>query len=349
MMPSPGRIVVFQTAFAGDVILTVPLVEALRKLFHDILIDFVAIPSGAEVLANHPALNHVIVYDKKGKDKGLLPALSLARELRRVKYYAALIPHRSLRSAAICCLAGIQRRIGFDTSAGRWLFSDEVRYSKDGHEIARNLSLLRPLGHEGERMEIPRLYPSTEDMQRVSEVVGWRESENLIALAPGSVWATKRWLEERFCELASQLIKDGFSVALVGGREDQQLGIRLEHEISHERLVNVIGKFTLLQSAELIRRAKVLVTNDSAPMHLAVAMRTPVVAIFGATVPAFGFAPLGEHDVVVETDGLKCRPCGIHGGNSCPIKTFDCMKNIQTGHVLEKVHGILSRLGVEVG
>ena len=84
-------------------------------------------------------------------------------------------------------------------------------------------------------------------------------------------------------------------------------------------------------------------TNDSAPLHIGVAMRTPVAAIFGATVPEFGFAPYGEHDIVIETKELDCRPCAIHGGTVCPIGTFVCMKNIEARMVYERVIGILKK------
>lgn len=341
-MQSPGRILVFQTAFTGDVILTLPMVQALHEHLPDVRIDFVAIPSGAQALANHPAVNRIIEYDKKGKDKGIAAAMRLAGALRSTKYDGAIIPHRSFRSAAICCAAGIPRRIGFDTSAGRWFFSDEVPYDSRSHEVQRNVQLLQPLGYRSTNNELPNLYPSQLDIEVVDAMLGWRTGETLVAIAPGSVWATKRWLEERFIELTRRLLVDGVFVALVGGSDDESLGERIEERIGSERIINAIGKLSLLQSAELIRRSRVLVCNDSAPMHLAVAMRTPVVAIFGATVPEFGFAPLGEHDVVVEVKGLPCRPCGIHGGDVCPVKTFDCMKRIRTDEVLERVHAIVN-------
>jgi heptosyltransferase-2 len=347
MMQSPGRILVFQTAFTGDVILTLPMVQALHDLLPDVVIDFVAVPSGAQALTNHPAVNHIIEYDKKGKDKGIAAAMRLAHTLRKTKYDAAIVPHRSFRSAAICCHAGIPRRIGFATSAGRWFFSDEVPYDARSHEVQRNVQLLQPLGYRATMSELPNLYPSSTDIEVVDAMLGWRTGETIVAIAPGSVWATKRWLEERFIALTRQLLDDGLHVALVGGREDESLGERIEERIASERVINAMGKLSLLQSAEVIRRCRVLVCNDSAPMHLAVAMRTPVVAIFGATVPEFGFAPLGEHDVVVETEGLQCRPCGIHGGNACPVKTFDCMRNIGTEQVVEKVRAILGAMSLE--
>ena len=126
-------------------------------------------------------------------------------------------------------------------------------------------------------------------------------------------------------------------IVLIGGREDEALCNRIAVESKAVEVYVTAGKFTLLQSAELLRRCKVLVSNDSAPMHLAVAMRTPVIALFGATVPSFGFAPYGEKDIVVQTEGLPCRPCSIHGGDKCPIGTFDCMVRISAEMVFEKV------------
>lgn len=347
-MLSCGRILVFQTAFTGDVILTLPLIQALRVQFPDVSVDVVVVPEAFVAIANHPSIKTIIPYDKKGKEKGLASAYSLIRRLRKANYDAAIIPHRSLRSAAICFLADIQRRIGFSTSAGRFLFSDVVNYERENHEIDRNLSLLHPLGIEIPRRELPILYPSPEDVRTVEALLCNQSSinkENMIAVAPGSVWATKRWLLDRYVSLCEELSDTGFTIAVIGGKEDSPLGDAIERSV--KSVVNAIGKLTVLQSAELIRRCRVAITNDSAPMHLAVAMRTPVVAIFGATVPEFGFAPLGEHDEVVQTFGLDCRPCAIHGGNSCPIKTFVCMKNIQVENVLEKVHSIISKVGVE--
>jgi len=348
---SPGRILVFQTAFTGDVVLTLPLIQALHAHLPNVVIDVVVIPGPDRVIANHPAINNIISYDKKGKERGLAAAWLLVQRLRQANYDVAIIPHRSLRSATICYLTEIPHRIGFSTNAGRFLLTDVVKYEKESHEIVRNLNLLRPLGIAVQSKELPRLYPSRDDSRAVDDLLCKYSSinrENMIAVAPGSVWATKRWLSERYVGLCTKLADEGFSIALIGGKEDLQLGDAIESSVKSGLAVNAMGKLTVLQSAALIGRCKLAVTNDSSPMHLAVAMRTPVIAIFGATVPEFGFGPLGEHDEVVQTLGLKCRPCAIHGSNNCPIKTFDCMKNIQVENVLEKVHAILSKLNAVV-
>ena len=165
--------------------------------------------------------------------------------------------------------------------------------------------------------------------------------KNIVALAPGTIWNTKRWPADRFAAVCKRVASKNTAVVLLGGKEDEAL-CRHVIEIAHvEKVFNAAGTLTLLQSAEFIRRCKVLISNDSAPMHIAVAVGTPVVAIFGATIPEYGFAPRGPRDIVVETNGLPCRPCSIHGGKKCPINTFECMMAISPELVVDKVKSFL--------
>lgn len=340
-MSVPNRVLIFHTSFIGDVILALPMAQALRAHFPQSYISMVTIPSVSNILENHQAINERIVYDKRGMEAGLKGITKLAGQLRERNFDVAIVPHRSLRSAVVARLAGIPRRIGFTKSSGSFLFTELVRYDEQSHEIHRNLSLLEPLGIFSSALDLPTLYPSAGDKKIVDGFLEQRRNnDTLVAVAPGSVWFTKRWLKERFVELVQLLSQAGFSVALIGGKNDVPLCQEIADNAGVKGILNAAGKLTLLQSAELIRRCRSIVSNDSAPMHLAVAMRTPVVAIFGATVPEFGFAPLGEHDEVIQTHGLVCRPCAIHGGNKCPIRTFECMKNITADHVFERVKAI---------
>ena len=345
-MADVRNILVVQTAFPGDVVLTLPLVQTAKRQFDSARIDFVTIPQAAGVLKNHPAINEVIVFDKRGADSGLAGLFRTAKRLKERNYELALVPHRSLRSALLVWLAKIPRRIGFDRSAGRFLLTDVIRYEQDIHEVERNLSLLSAQGIVRKERELPALYPSGEDVSAVENFL--RESKisgtvSMVSIAPGTVWNTKRWLGERYTGLTQRLVDEGCTVALIGGKEDESLCDEIVRSVRGKsgQVVNAAGKLSLLQSAELLRRCRLLVCNDSAPMHLAVAMRTPVVAIFGATIPGFGFAPYGKDDVVVETQGLTCRPCSIHGGDKCPIRTFVCMKEITVDKVYEKVKVVL--------
>ena len=335
-MKDVRNIVVVQTAFVGDVILTLPLVQACRRIYPNAAVDLVVIPAAKELCSNHPDIRETIVFDKRGVDDGIGGMIRLAQGLRSRSYDLALIPHRSLRSALLALLARIPIRIGFNRSAGRLILTSTARYEHGRHEIDRNLALLQKAGGGSVPRELPRLHPSNEDRKRVDRLLVELEvvrPESLIAIAPGTVWNTKRWLKERFSSLAVNFDEEGFEVVLVGGPDDRTLCEEIRTLSGSPHVYSTAGMLSLLQSTELIRRCRLLVCNDSAPMHMAAAVGTPVVAIFGATVPAFGFGPSGPRDVVVETNDLKCRPCSIHGGAKCPIRTFDCMINISYDRV----------------
>ncbi|MFN3134070.1 MAG: lipopolysaccharide heptosyltransferase II [Candidatus Kryptonium sp.] len=336
------RILIIQTAFIGDVVLALPLLQVLRKNFPSAKIDFMLIPKTAELLKNHPDVNDVIIFDKKGRDKGFSGIVKMVRLISQKDYDAVFIPHRHFRSAIIPFLAGIKVRVGFDRSIFKFLYTHVVEY-RQIHEIERNLSLLEPFGIKSDVKEIPNLYPSEADKNYIDELLAGVKSE-IICVAPGSVWATKRWLKERFAELVELLIKDGFVVALVGGMEDFELCEEIKNVNGSENIFNFCGKLSLLQSAELLRRSILLVSNDSAPMHIAVAMRTPVVAIFGSTIPEFGFYPYGEKDRIIQVENLYCRPCGIHGRRKCPERHFNCMRLIETERVYLEVRALIQSL-----
>ncbi len=342
-LPPPRRILIIQTAFPGDVILTLPLLQKLKAMFPTALIDFLAIPATRNLLETIPDIHELLIYDKHGAQKGLGHLLRFIKLIRQNNYDLAVVPHRSLRSAVLAKAGGIPYRIGFNRSAGRRLYTNIVAYRKDVHEINRNLYLLSPFGVDGMEKIFPRLYFSDEDesvVQHLLRLAGWQSDSRIIAIAPGSVWATKRWLPEYFALLTNQLTEAGYKIVLIGGDADRAFAEEVVNKVTSP-ILNAVGKFTFRQSAVLIREARLLISNDSAPMHIAVAVRTPVVAIFGPTVPAFGFYPYGTHDRVVEIHDLSCRPCGLHGGHKCPIGTFECMKKVLPEQVYQTALEVL--------
>ncbi|MFH0990021.1 MAG: lipopolysaccharide heptosyltransferase II [bacterium] len=340
------HVIIIQTAFLGDVVLTLPLIQRLKQQRPNVQIDIVVIPGAATICNNHPDIQSVIIYDKRGREKGVTNLFRLAATLRRKNYDAAIIPHRSIRSALLAWLARIPIRIGFDRSAGRLLMTETVPHRWILHEIERNLTLVKPLGISASEKVLPRVYPTNEDARKVDKLLFELEIGNtkkMIALAPGSVWNTKRWLKERFASLAVNFDDAGFEIVLIGGNEDIELCLAIHALSGSSKVYTTAGKLSLLQSAELIRRCKLLVSNDSAPTHIAVAMGTPVVTIFGATVPQFGFSPAGPFDSVVQVQNLGCRPCSLHGGDKCPIKTFDCMVQISYEEVFAVARKVLQQ------
>ena len=185
-------ILVIQTAYVGDLVLSTPLFEAARTRLGAGRIGAVVRPETANLLRNNPHVDDIVVYDKQGAQKGPLELLRLARRLRGGAYATALIPHRSFRSALLGILSGIPVRVGFDRSAGRLFLTDRVTY-KSTHEVDRNLSLLASwkLDTDGIR---PALYPDDEDRMRVDALMRQAEiapSGPLCGISPGSVWVTK--------------------------------------------------------------------------------------------------------------------------------------------------------------
>lgn len=341
-VPATGpirKILIVQTAFIGDVILATPLVKAAHQVFAPCEVHFMVIPAAANALEKHRGIQRVLIFDKRGGQRSLAALWQLAQDLRREDYAAAIVPHRSLRSVLLVWLARIPLRIGFTRSAGSLLFTQRVPY-RQVHEVERNLDLLRPLGALPEALA-PRVVWDDADAAVVTETIRDRGAgRRWCALAPGSVWATKRWPADRFAQLARALIAEHNAVVfLVGGKSDAELCAGIEAQAGAHCL-NLAGRLSLRQSAALLDRCAVLVSNDSAPTHLGVATRCRVLTIFGPTVPAFGFAPFGAGHAVLEKN-LSCRPCSSHGSRRCPLGTHACMLEISVEEVLGRVKEML--------
>ena len=329
---------VIQTSFLGDTILTTPLIAELSRRGP---VDVVTTPAAAGLLRHHPHLRSVIAYDKRGADRGVFGFLRTARRLRRFGYEAAYLCQGSVRSGALALAAGVSRRVGFSTSAGRRFYTERVELREDLHHSARLLSLAGARA-EGDATIRPRLFPGIPERGAVDRLLAFHEVHDdgppLVALAPSSVWGTKRW---PFYRALAERLAPNARVVIIGSRDD----VALSDDVctSVPGAINAAGMLTLLGSAELIRRCNVLVSNDSAPLHLASAVDTPTVAIFGPTVPAFGFGPLAKDSATIGLDGLPCRPCDRHGPRKCPLGHWKCMREIAPGDVAARVLDILSR------
>lgn len=324
----PSRTLVIQTAFLGDVVLTTPLLAALAERYGPV--DVVTTPAAAPLLEGHPAVAEVVRYDKRGADAGPIGLWRLGRRLRRRGYARAFLPHRSLRTAALGWLAGAPERTGFADGAGAVTYTRRIPRPRSGHEVDRLLAL----AETSSAPAMPTLALTPDDMAAADAWLHHRGiAHGFVAVAPGSIWGTKRW--PHYSELAAAL---DLPVVVVGGREDAALGTAVT-AAAEGRAWNAAGELGLRLSAALLRRASVLVTNDSAPLHLAAAVGTPVVAIFGPTVPEFGFGPRGAGDSVVQLSGLSCRPCSSHGPRVCPLGHHRCMLDLTVERVAAAVRG----------
>ena len=324
---------VIQTAFLGDTILTLPLLMTLAATRGPV--DVLTTPGSLPIVVGHPAVRRAILFDKHGHDGGLGGLLGVARTLRRLRHATVFLPHGSIRSALIARLAGIPQRIGFSGAPGAFLYT-QAQARSAGAMSSRIAGLAGPASNP--LPAPPWLALSAGDRARADEWLRERQvPSGFLALAPGARWDTKRW--PFYPELAAALPGP---IVVLGGGDDIALGEAVLAR-APGRSWNAAGALPLMVSAALLARAALLVTNDSAPLHLATALAVPVVGLFGPTVPAFGFGPVWPGDRVVEHPRLGCRPCHHHGPVTCPLGHHRCMREIDVTAVVAAVGARLSR------
>ena len=326
------NILVIHTAFIGDIALSTPFVRALSDTYPGANLYYLTTPAGATLLQNNPLIKEVVVFDKKGKDKGLKGFFKTVKLLRKYKLNKVFILHRYLRSSFLGYFSGAKERIGFDIASGSFLYTKKIKYRKDLHEIDR---LLKFVDGEPGKYKV-EIYPSDVNADNIDKI--WQKydikEQKIIAVAPGSKWYTKMWPREYFDDLLERLSRlDNVKTVLVGGKEDKEIELKNEN-----MAIDLRGETSLLDLAEILKRTDVLVTNDSSPIHIGSAFEKPfIAAIFGPTVKEFGFTPSNKKNTVIEIEGLECRPCGMHGHDKCPLGHFKCMKEILPEKVFDIV------------
>ena len=304
---------VIQPAFLGDVVLATPLVESLSSAGY--VVDMVVRGGNESLLANNPNIERLLIWEKRnGKYANLW---SLLKRIRETKYDLIVNPHRYASSGLLTVLSQAKTTVGFRQNPFSGLFTHRINHQfGDGtHEVDRNLDLLGKVGISGTRL--PRLYPSEDDFAAADA------NSPYITIAPASVWFTKRYPAEKWAELIKKL-PNNLEVHLIGAAGDRELCEAIQVLAGKTCKVRA-GEQNLLQSAALMAGAQMNYVNDSAPLHLASAMRAPVTAFFLNTTPNFGFGPVNANGMVRETvQKLSCKPCGMTGKRTCPEGHFKC-------------------------
>lgn len=348
------RIAVWNTAFLGDAVLTLPLIQTLADAFPGSEIDFYVRRGLASLFEAHPALHAVYEYDKRriAGNNRLSALLKSGRILGGRRYDIWIGAHPSPRSALLARLSGAPLRVGYiGGPVAALCYNRRVsRRFSELHEIERLLELLKPiLPPETPRQHWPEL---TLPSGALEKAAAFRESLRqgdqepvLLGLHPGSVWGTKRWLPSGFAEIARRAAARGAHVLVFAGPGEEGVArdvIALSELKGNPLLHDLSCALTLPELAAYLRMLNCYVSNDSGPMHLAWAQHTPVTALFGPTVRELGFFPRGDSAKVFEVS-LECRPCGLHGPHHCPKKHHRCMVDIDVEAVWRDVAG---KLGV---
>lgn len=299
--------------------LATPVVEKLRKYFPQAELHFLVRKGNESLLDNHPLISKVLVWDKKRQK--IWNLLKVIFEVHRSGYDLVVNLQRFFSSGLITALSGSRYRACFSQNPLA-VFANHRKQHQIGegssrlHEIQRNLSLIQQWTDNHPTK--PKLYPSRQDFDKVQHI------EKYITVSPASIWFTKQFPKEKWLSFLDR-VGEGTTVFLLGGSGDRALCAWLSARTIHPKTIVKAGDLSFLEAAALMAGAKMNFVNDSAPLHFASAMNAPVTATFCSTIPSFGFWPLSDNALVLETDAsLACRPCGLHGKKSCPEGHFNC-------------------------
>ena len=325
------KILVIQTASIGDVILTTPVIEKLHRFYPEASIDLLVKTGMEGIFRNHPFLHNVIAWNKKqGKYRNFFQIFSM---IRKEKYDVIITVQRFALTGFLAAFSGAGIRIGFSKNPFSMFFTTVIPHVfREGmHEVERNLMLTAALTDAS--VVKPRLYPTATDHAKTAAY----KSAIYYTISPASLWFTKQYPLEKWVEFISY-IPAQTKIYFLGSPNDNILCEEIIRRSGHQGCVDLSGKLSFLESASLMKDARMNFTNDSAPMHLASAMNAPVTVIYCSTVPRFGFGPLSDDSKIVEIAGeLYCRPCGIHGYRSCPEKHFRCATQIDVDQLISRL------------
>lgn len=325
------RIGLWNPAFLGDAVLTLPLAQSLRLSRPEARIDFYVRKGLESLFLAHPDIDGLFPVDKKG---GVEALFRMKKEIASRKYDLWISAHTSFRSGLAARFSGAAVRIGYQSPlVNRFFYTGVVdRRFNELDEVERLLELLNPL--EGTLVSPwPRLRLCDEDEREAQAFFSLLQGPAL-GLHPGSVWPTKRWPAAYFAEIGRRAAEEGADVLLFAGPGEEGIAAEVHAELAkslradkRRRLHDLSGQLSLPLLAAYLKRLSVYLTNDSGPMHLAWAQGVPVTALFGPTVKRLGFFPRGASSTVMETE-LDCRPCGLHGPKECPKGHHHCMTRL---------------------
>lgn len=319
-----NRFLIIRLSSIGDIILTTPLVRALRKAYPNSLIDYLVKEEFSELLLNNPHIDNVYTIDP---GNGLKEIFRWRKKIKSYEYTSILDLHRSIRSILMTIWLGrvqlgklnkkIFKRFVL-VKFGINLFKQNIPVTQRYFEAANSCNLVddglgTELLHDG---KIPK---------ELTNVLG---RKNIIVMAPGAGYFTKRWLPEYFAKLADKLTEnDNAELFLIGSKADREICGEIRKGMNND-VHDLSGSYTILETAAIINASDAVVTNDTGMMHIAVSQKKPVLAFFGSTTEELGFYPYSDKYRVLENKDLNCRPCSHVGRQNCPKGHFKCMQEL---------------------
>ncbi len=339
---NPERILIIRLSSIGDIVLTSPLLRIIKSSFPGATIDFAVKKQYTALIAENPHIDTLLPLDTADGMAGLR---TLKKKIRATHYDLILDVHRNIRSFYLRCAAGADKTLIYRKM--RWprfllIHTGWNVYKEHLPVYRRYLRCLAGYGMHDDGVGL-ELYLDPIAQHRVDTRLKQHGFPGIglnVAIAPGAGFATKRWLPERFAELADRVAEEyNATLLLLGDAGDRAIAAEVVAAAQHP-IVNAAGWFSLAESAAALNRCDALICNDTGLMHMACALDKKVVAVFGPTTEELGFFPVGNHCRVVQYS-LDCRPCTHIGSKKCPKGHFKCMNLIETKTVMKELKHLI--------
>lgn len=333
------KILLVQTSFLGDTILSTPVISGIKKVYPASELWIMTTPVSAHLVKRDPLLSGVIEYDKRNRESGLSGLLRMARRLKAMRFDRVYSLHRSYRTSLLLWLARIPCRIGCHDAKLVGLYHETRDRNFSEHDVLRNLSILAgELDLASFDQEMRLFAPAADEIKPdLREQIA--KAAPYAVIAPGSVWKTKMWSSEGFRSVAAYLRQQGYQVVLTGAATDEPACRTVSRDLD---LIDLAGKSDISDAMYVVSHANLVVCNDSMTLHMASAFKIPNVAVFCATSPQFGYGPWKNRAIVVEKQDLACKPCRPHGSMKCPEETDACMNELPPEQVIAAIPKVLS-------
>ncbi|MFH1014402.1 MAG: lipopolysaccharide heptosyltransferase II [Nitrospirota bacterium] len=327
----------------GDAVMTMPALRALRKELPDTKISLLVKPWVAPLFEKNPFIDEIILYEDKYN--GISGKFRLSSVLKTKSFCSSILFQNAFDAALIAFLSGIPQRIGYNRDWRGFLLTDSIPFNNDDrkmHHIEYYLNILRQAGIDAE-FSLPYIYLSLNERIRARNILKGLKRP-VIGINPGASYgSTKRWQPEKFAEVSRKIISDlNGSVVIFGGQSETGIAeeITSKSQISNlkSQILNKAGKTDLIELSALISECDVFLTNDSGPMHIGYAVRTPMTAVFGSTDPELT-GPVGIGNTVIRKN-TDCSPCFKR---TCDRNKMDCMDAITSDEVFDAIEHFIPK------
>jgi lipopolysaccharide heptosyltransferase II len=328
------RLLIIRLSSLGDILLTTPLIRSLNKKYENLQIDFLLRREYQELLLYNPYINKIYLYERKSESN-----IELLEELKKNNYDLIIDLQNNYRSYKIVSQLKVPVKKFHKHSLDKFLLVKfKINNLKDEPQIPeRYAETLNEFELDNEGLDL--------FIGNVESPLSKKEYSDLktrnVGFAPGARHFTKRWPEEFYVNLGKKLVDAGYSILLFGGKDDKEICSGISALIPGS--INLCSDDEVLITASGMKECIAIVCNDSGLMHIACAMKIPVLVFFGSSVKEFGFTPYKNNNLIIENKSLSCRPCSHIGREQCPKTHFKCMLELTPDIAYQKLLELLNR------